>query len=74
MGLNRRFLSEDLIRKAAVSSPHGFKSFEKFMTGSEVYIIQGDSKQWTSEIFHRFKNSNLEGRIEIYNHLLNKSL
>jgi hypothetical protein len=66
MGFNRRYLSEDSIRKAASSSLSSFDTFEKHMTTSEVYIIQGENTKWTSEVFHKFKESNRTNRLQIY--------
>lgn len=66
MGFNRRYLSEDSIRKSASSSLSSFESFEKYMTSSDVYIIQGENSKWALDVFQIFKNANQVNRLQIY--------
>lgn len=50
MSFNKRFLSEDSIRKQATSDQ--FDSFEKYMTTADAYIT---SDKWSSQFLIEFQ-------------------
>ena len=66
MSFNKRFLSDDSIRSFAKAD--SFKSFERYMTCADAYIIETG---WANEIYHKFGEAEEAERKNIHQSIIN---